>query len=259
MLTRRKIFYPGTPESFFSKGEEEIIKKSVEASPVWKKMHEAILNESDAIINLAPVERELTGRRLLSISREALRRIFYLSYSYRMTAQEKYFQRAEREMLAVAGFSDWNPSHFLDVGEMTMALAIGYDWLYHELSPGSREIIREAILKKGLEPSFNPDYNGFLNAEHNWNQVCNAGMTYGAIAIYEDYPELAKEVIDRAYNTITLAKADYEPDGAYPEGYGYWKYGTSFNVMFLSAVDKIWPDRFNYEDFPAFAEDRQFC
>ena len=239
-------------------GEEEIIRKSVEASPVWKKMHEAILNESDAMINLASLERELTGRRLLSVSREALRRIFYLSYSYRMTAQDKYFEGAEREMLAAAGFSDWNPSHFLDVGEMTMALAIGYDWLYHELSPESREIISEAILKKGIEPSFNPDYNGFLNAVHNWNQVCNAGMTYGAIAIYEDYPELAKEVIDRAYNTITLAKADYEPDGAYPEGYGYWRYGTSFNVMFLSAVDKIWPGRFNYEDFPAFVKTGSF-
>ncbi len=246
------------PRILLFEGEEEIIKKSVEANPVWKEMHEAILAESDAIIGLTPVERELTGRRLLGKSREALRRIFYLSYSYRMTGEDKYFQRAEKEMLAAAGFSDWNPSHFLDVGEMTMALAIGYDWLYHELSPGSREIIREAILKKGLEPSFDPDYNWFLDAEHNWNQVCNAGMTYGAIAIYEDYPELAKEVIDRAYSTITLAKADYEPDGAYPEGYGYWKYGTSFNVMFLSAVDKIWPGRFNYDDYPAFVETGSF-
>ena len=32
---------------------------------------------------------------------------------------------------------------------------------------------------------------------------------------------------------------DYGPDGAYPEGYGYWGYGTSFNVMFLSAVEKL--------------------
>jgi hypothetical protein len=37
-------------------------------------------------------------------------------------------------MLAAAAFSDWNPSHFLDVAEMTAALAIGYDWLYEEVS-----------------------------------------------------------------------------------------------------------------------------
>ncbi len=255
-----------TPEEILSRhprillleGEEEMIKKSLETSRVWKDMHEAILGKSDAIISLPPVERELTGRRLLGKSREVLRRIFYLSYSYRMTGDDKYAERAEKEMLAAAGFSDWNPSHFLDVGEMTMALAIGYDWLYHKLSPGSREIIREAILTKGLEPSFDSDYNRFLSAEHNWNQVCNTGMTYGALAIYEYYPDLAREVIDRAYNTITLAKADYKPDGAYPEGYGYWRYGTSFNVMFLSAVDKIWPGRFNYDDYPAFVETGSF-
>jgi hypothetical protein len=109
-----------------------------------------------------------------------------------------------------------------------------------------------------LNPHSIPIITGFLSAEHNWNQVCNAGMTYGAIAVYEDYPELASEVIDRAYNTITLPKADYEPDGAYPEGYGYWRYGTSFNVMFLSAVDKIWPGRFNYDDYPEFPETGSF-
>ena len=36
-------------------------------------------------------------------------------------------------MLAVSRFTDWNPTHFLDVGEMVMALAIGYDWLYDSL------------------------------------------------------------------------------------------------------------------------------
>ena len=30
-------------------------------------------------------------------------------------------------MLAIAQFADWNPSHFLDVAEMTMGMAIGYD------------------------------------------------------------------------------------------------------------------------------------
>ena len=32
---------------------------------------------------------------------------------------------------------------------------------------------------------------------------------------------------------------DYNPDGAYPEGYGYWGYGTSFHILFLSALQTI--------------------
>ena len=44
-----------------------------------------------------------------------------------LTGDRAFSSRAEQEMLAAAAFTDWNPSHFLDVGEMTTALALGYD------------------------------------------------------------------------------------------------------------------------------------
>ena len=61
--------------------------------------------------------------------------------------------------------------------------------------------------------------NSCLNRDNNWNQVCNAGMVFGALAIQEDYPELATEVIDRAFESISISMEAYGPDGAYPEGY----------------------------------------
>ena len=89
-----------------------------------------------------------------------------------------------------------------------------------------------------MKPSLDSKNNSWLKASHNWNQVCNAGMTFGALAIYEDETELAEKIIDRAKGSIKLPMEDYLPDGAYPEGYGYWGYGTSFNIMFLSAMEK---------------------
>ena len=257
-LSPRDAFEMDHPRIMLLKGEEADIKKSVKSSPVWDKMQKAIIVESDKIIPLPPVERIQIGRRLLDKSREALRRIFFLSYAYRTTGEIKYAERAEREMVYIAGFSDWNPSHFLDVAEMTMAVAIGYDWLYDRLKPESKEIIREAILKKGLEPSFDSRYNSWLKATHNWNQVCNAGMVFGGLAILEDYPEIARKVIDRAMETIHLPMEDYEPDGAYPEGYGYWNYGTSFNVLFNSAMDKAFPGRFDYSKHPGYLKTGSF-
>ncbi|AXY73442.1 DUF4962 domain-containing protein [Paraflavitalea soli] len=245
---------PAHPRILLLKGEEKAIQKTIAADNNWRKVHQAILTESDAIVNKPPIERIQIGRRLLDKSREAIRRIFFLSYAYRTTGQSVYQQRAEKEMLAIAAFSDWNPSHFLDVAEMTMAMAIGYDWLYDQLSPAARTAIKEAILKKGIEPSLDPKYNSWLKAEHNWNQVCNAGMTYGAMAIYEDLPELAKQVINRAIETIVLPMADYAPNGAYPEGYGYWGYGTSFNVMFISALDKLFGKDFGLSQKPGFLQ-----
>jgi len=246
------------PRILLLKGEEVQIQQAIASSGTWKKMHEAILKESDNIIALPPIERIQIGRRLLDKSREALRRIFHLSYAWRLTGEQKYFDRCEKEMLAISRFSDWNPSHFLDVAEMTMAVAIGYDWLFPKLSDESRKIIRDAIVYKGIYPSLDPKYNSWQNVVNNWNQVCNAGMTYGALAVAEDHPDLSKMVIDRALNTIHLPMDEYKPEGAYPEGYGYWGYGTSFNVMFLSAIETVFKSDFGLNKTPGFLQTAGF-
>ena len=243
---------PPHPRILMFAGEEQQIKTNIAAEPAWAKIHQSILEECNRLITVSISERILEGRRLLGVSREALHRVFYLSYAFRMTGESKYAERAEKEMLAISTFSDWNPSHFLDVAEMTMALAIGYDWLYNHLSPASREIIKSAILTKGIDPSFNSQNNGWLQATHNWNQVCNAGISYGALAIFEDAPELTKMIINRAVESIKLPMNEYAPDGAYPEGYGYWDYGTSFNVMFLAAIEKIWKTNYALIQTPGF-------
>ena len=243
---------PAHPRILLLKGEEAPLMKAIAADKTWSSVHQVILTECDNLLTVAPVERIKTGRRLLDKSREALRRVFFLSYAWRMSGQEKYLKRAESELLAISAFSDWNPSHFLDVAEMTMAAAIGYDWLHDKLSEQSRSTIREAILKKGIEPSMDPKNNSWLKATHNWNQVCNAGISYGAMAIYEDQPELARNVINRAVESIVLPMGDYAPDGAYPEGYGYWGYGTSFNVLFISAIEKLLGSDFGLSQRPGF-------
>ncbi len=239
-------------------GEERQIEQSIAGSPIWKKMNETILKECNQILELPPVERIQIGRRLLDKSREALRRIFHLSYAWRMTGDQKYFDRCEKEMLAIAKFSDWNPSHFLDVAEMTMAVSIGYDWLYPKLTAESKKTIRDAIVYKGIYPSLDPKYNSWQRVVNNWNQVCNAGMTYGALAVAEDHPDLAKIIIDRALNSIHLAMDEYKPEGAYPEGYGYWGYGTSFNVMFLSVIEKVFDSDFGLNSTPGFLQTAGF-
>ena len=182
------------------------------------------------------IERVVVGRRLLATSREKLRRILFLGFAYRMTGEKRYSDRAEAEMLKAASFSDWNPSHFLDVAEMTAALAIGYDWLYPKLSETSRRTIRTAILEKGLKPSFGKEHDAILNAPTNWNQVCHCGMAYGALAVAETEPDLARRTIERAVEKVRIPMRHYAPDGAYPEGYAYWEYGTSFNVLLKSSM-----------------------
>ncbi len=246
------------PRVLLQKGEEKKLKKTIMKDAIWKEFHQALLDEAKNIVDLPVNERVMTGMRLLSVSRENLRRIFTLSYAYRMTGNSLFFKRAETEMLKAVSFSDWNPSHFLDVGEMTMALAIGYDWLYPQLSKESKAIIKDAIVEKGFKPSLDSTYNWFLRAVHNWNQVCNAGLTFGALAIWEEEPDLSQLVINRAIETIKLPMEHYAPDGAYPEGVGYWDYGTTFNALFISALEKAFGSDFGLSQSPGFMKTGEF-
>ena len=248
----------GHPRLLLKAGEEARIKEMIAEDEAMARVHGAILAECDEILDLPVLERVMEGKRLLHTSREALKRIFWLSYSYRMTGNEAYAERAVDEMLAVSAFSDWNPSHFLDVGEMVMAVAIGYDWLYDHMTPLQRQTAKEAIVEKGFVPADDERYAGFYNLANNWNQVCCSGLLYGALATYEEHPEHAWELIDLYVKSVPFALACYAPDGGYPEGFNYWGYGTSFQVMMIAALESAMGTDFGLCEAPGFLDTSAF-
>ena len=70
----------GHPRILLLKGEEQQIKDLINSDETWKKMHLTIIEKSTELLGKPVLERVMTGRRLLSVSREALKRIFYLSF-----------------------------------------------------------------------------------------------------------------------------------------------------------------------------------
>ena len=130
---------PNHPRLLLLKGEEKELLKNIRKDAYWSEMHASVLKAADRIITLPLNERKLEGRRLLDVSRSNIQRIFFLSYAYRMTGETRYSERAEAEMLQISSFRDWNPDHFLDVAEMTLAMAIGYDWNFDRLSDQSKK------------------------------------------------------------------------------------------------------------------------
>ncbi|MFA9478074.1 heparinase II/III family protein [Phycisphaerales bacterium AB-hyl4] len=226
------------PRLFLPPERERRVKQHIRSDAMLGAFFETMRAQADAMLDLEPVEHQLEGRRLLDVSRQCLKRVVYLSLARRMTGEPQYGARAEEEMVAAAAFEDWNPSHFLDTAEMTTALAIGYDWLYHDLAQDAREKIRNAIIEKGLQASIggNPRHMEWISGDSNWTQVCHASMVIGALAVGEDVPELAAQIITRALDNIGRPMAAYDPQGAYPEGPIYWGYGTNFNVLLLDAL-----------------------
>ncbi|MEZ5276788.1 MAG: heparinase II/III family protein [Opitutaceae bacterium] len=209
-----------------------------------------------------PLERELEGRRLLGVSREAIKRIACLAMAYRLTADARFLHRAIIELDAVSAFEDWNPSHFLDVAEMATAVGIGYDWLHDALNDDQRTRYREAILSKALTVGLDTEAPGnwWIKGTNNWNQVCHGGLTLAALAIAgEGGGDIPSRIVRQALENIGIGMQVYEPEGAYPEGPGYWDYGTTYNVIFLDVLQSALGSDFGVTaSFPGFLKTARY-
>ncbi|MFY0654817.1 MAG: heparinase II/III family protein [Cyclobacteriaceae bacterium] len=248
------------PRLVLNSSIERNLRSKLKSDPVVKNIYEAIkLNAAD--IQKEPfLERIQTGRRLLSISRKMLYRINMLGIVYRIEKDPEILKRIDGEVKAVCAFSDWNPSHFLDVGEMSMAVAFALDWTAGALPASTIALAKDALIEKGIKPSWpesgkNP---GWAYGHNNWNQVCNGGMIAASIAIAEKDPALAAKTIKRGLDGMVNALAQYAPDGVYPEGSTYWSYGTSFSVVTAAFLESAFGTDFGIAEYPAFKESAKF-
>lgn len=234
------------------------LRQRLATEPAQRALADALLRQAAALADVPPVTYTKQGRRLLGQSRNAVKRIVLLATAYRLSGEAGYLARGRLEMLAAAAFPDWNPSHFLDVGEMTFALAIGYDWLYDGLDAEARQTIRDAIVKKGVILPETSPHNGWVKAANNWGQVCHGGLVAGALAVLEDEPDLAARTVHRALHNVPRSMAAFAPNGSYPEGPGYWSYGTTYNVLLIAALEGTLGTDFGLSLAPGFSQTGEY-
>lgn len=239
---------------------EKNLKKKLKTDPVIQNMYKAIQLNATEVQQRPLLERRQVGRRLLGVSREMLWRVNMLGMVYRMEKDPEILDRINDEVIAVCNFSDWNPSHFLDVAEMSMAVAFALDWTAGDLPQSTITLAKSTLIEKGIKPSWpasgkNP---GWSYGTNNWNQVCNGGMIAASIAIAEVDPELAAKTIHRALDGIPHALVEYGPDGVYPEGSTYWGYGTGFSVVTAAMLESAFGHDFGHFEYPAYKESAIF-
>lgn len=254
-----KTKLPKHPRILLQRGEEKQLLMDIAQDSIWTAIHEVLLSEADKYVEQKPLKRVIEGRRMLGTSRKALRKIFVCSYAYRTTKNKKYMAKVREELLNVCSYEDWHPSHFLDTGEMTLAVAIGLDWIWNDLTTSERDLISDAIFNMGIAPSFDESQkHWWIKADNNWGQVCHAGLSFGAIAAWEKNRKVASETVNRAIRNIPKSMAAYAPDGAYPEGSGYWDYGTTFNVLLLDELKQAFKTDFELSKAEGFMQTGQY-
>ena len=222
------------------------LRELVARDRIAKRWWSALRAEGERLLTAPPAAYQVDEGRLLDVSRRVLRRVYLSALIWRLTGDLRHAARARREVLAACAWPDWHPVHFLDTAELCHAVGIGYDWLYPTFTPEERRTVEQALMKKGLEVGL-----GFLehrlprsvtgghdwpDRDHNWNQVCNGGLTVGALAIADVAPDLSRALVDRAVASVHRPMARYAPDGGWPEGPGYWHYGTGYNVLLIAAL-----------------------
>ncbi len=246
-----------SPRLVLTPAVEKNLKDKIKNDELVKNYYDAIKLNAEQIVKAPLLTRKMEGRRLLAVSREMLYRMNILSMVYRIEKQPAILKRIDDEVKAVCNFSDWNPSHYLDVAEMSMAVAIAVDWVGEVLPKSTVDLAIISLIEKGIKPSYQGT-PGWLNGTNNWNQVCNGGMIAASIVIAEKDPELAAKTISRSLAGMPNALKQYGPDGLYPEGATYWGYGTSFSVVTSSMLESAFGSDFGIAAYPAFLKSADF-
>jgi len=145
-------------------------------------------------------------------------------------------------MHALEAWPDWQ--YGLARYEIAAGFAMAYDWLYDRWTLEERARLSAALRRLALEP-FAAEFAGFSKpternagiVRNNVNLVCNAGASVAALAVIDEYPELAGEVLADAFALIQVALPGFGENGAWEEGVGYWKFGVRHLVQYLACLD----------------------
>lgn len=226
------------PRLLFPKSGEAAVKTRIQTDPLAADIYHELLRRADLAIKLPTCRYHLPdGKRLLTQSRNALGIILHTSMAWRLTGEKKYLDRAVKELDAAAALKNWNPKHFLDTAEMSTAVAIGYDWLYPALSNTQRHRYTTALRQKGLYPArqrlTSRRKAWWTSPRNNWTQVCTTGLLFAERAL-ERPGTPAHPARIAARNALHQCRKFYQPSGGYPEGPGYWHYGSNYHTLALA-------------------------
>ena len=146
---------------------------------------------------------------------------------------------------------------FLDRGEIAVAVAFAYDWLYDKLAPPERQAIEDAILRNVLEPADAAYADPSLlwpKRRDNCTIVSNAAITIAALAVLRRHHALSATLVHRSLASAWNVFAALAPDGGWREGLSYWSLAMRYAGLMVAALESALGDSFGLADRPGFAQ-----
>lgn len=237
------------PRILINEDKRAFLKTACKTEEPYKTWYARVKQDVDTGMNTALCQYNDNDELRLLSAGTFNKRLVYLSFVYLIEEDEIYADRAYEEIENAASWPDWNPKHYLDTADMLKGTGIAYDWMYDYFNkPENREkktTLINAMVNLGLNNA-KLAYDGeagsngwWVDADSNWNIVCNGGTAIAALAIADEpgQKELCRSVLEKGLDSKEKSILRFAPDGAWYEGIGYWSYTAKFLAYYTAAFE----------------------
>lgn len=251
------------PRLYARKADFDAIRLKVQTNPV-KDWYARILSiANDAITgNTQTPYAEGASIGVAPITRYVPRRIYNLSLAFQISGEQKYADRAYKEMASIANWNNWATT--VDRADIMNAFSVGYDWCYSGMTADQRTLVKNAIVNKGLKPLLddynqNPNYTfangqGSVFASNNFNPWINGAGFACAVAVADGEADLAGEIMERALRGLENFAGTFGPDGSSTEGVGYGNGSMTDYINLIAVMESALGSSYNYFDVQGIAQ-----
>jgi len=216
------------------------LKQKIKTEP-YATLFKEIRDVADIAVKFGPppyLKKHRSGNEQLW-QREVGNMIPHLAIMYLMTDDRKYLDAAQKVMLASAGYKTWGlgreESTGLAAAHQLYGLALGYDWLFDKLDPGSKRVIKNCLKTRGQIM-----YHKLLNEEVWWHKkylmnhmwVKIAGLAAAGFTLSPEEPDVKKWIL-LSLSKLEKSIAALGDDGVSHEGVAYWSYGLEYLLKFM--------------------------
>lgn len=169
-------------------------------------------------------------------------RLTSLAIQWHRTRDRKYLDAA---LKTIEGMRPWlSPDTQINLpeGQYIAGVAVAYDLLYNDLTPGERAKIVE-FARGSCVPAFLNRRMWWEGMVINWNPVCSSGVGMLALTMYEDLPD-AQVVLDRVLKSHEPIFVELQANqGGWKEGLGYWNWTVHYLSLFCMSYERATGER----------------
>ena len=229
------------PRVLVSADDFAYLKEKVETDSMYRGWYNNTLSKAQSYLSSATVKYEFEdAMRSMNPANTMLTRFLHWGYAYNMTGDQKYVDRAFKEVEAASTFPDYNTSHIIDTGTYVMALAVAYDWFYNGYTPEQREFVGKVCYEQGLKVLASGMYGrltsssagttmwGAFRWRSNYNSIIVGGVINAALATAEIDPDYCFEIVSLGLRSLEYSLLELMPGGGWNEAPGYWNYAFQF-------------------------------